>query len=113
MSIQITESAAEHIQKTLEQRGSGVGLRLGVRSQGCTGFAYVMDIADAVQDKDHVFEQHGVKVIIDELSLPILAGTEVDFVHKGLNRTFDFKNPNAEHYCGCGESFSLKTSGEQ
>lgn len=108
MSIQVTERAAEHIQNTLNKRGEGVGLRLGVRTQGCTGFAYVVEIADVIQDTDQVFEQHGVKVLVDAVSLPTLAGTQIDFVTKGLNRSFEFNNPNAEHYCGCGESFSLK-----
>lgn len=109
MSVTLTESAAEHILKTLSQRGKAIGLRVGVRPQGCTGYAYIVEIAESVQDSDRVFEQAGVKIIIDEASLPILEGTQLDYVTKGLNRSFEFNNPNAEHYCGCGESFSLKS----
>ncbi len=112
MSIALTESAAAHIQSTLAQRGKGIGLRLGVRAQGCTGYAYVVDLADEQQDSDEVFEQLGVKVLIDKASLPMLAGTQIDFVTKGLNRSFEFHNPNAEDYCGCGESFNLKSTQE-
>jgi iron-sulfur cluster assembly protein len=107
MPIQLTERAAQHIQQTLS-KGKGLGLRLGVRPQGCTGFAYVVSIAETQDPADQVFEHHGVKVLVDEKSLPYLKGTEIDFVSKGLNRSFEFNNPNAEHYCGCGESFSLK-----
>jgi len=110
MSIQLTESAAAHIKSTLAQRGKGIGLRLGVRAQGCTGYAYVVDLADDIKESDQVFEQQGVKVLIDNTSLPILTGTQIDFVTKGLNRSFEFNNPNAEHYCGCGESFNLKST---
>jgi iron-sulfur cluster assembly protein len=108
MAIQLTERAAEHIQKTLENSAAAIGLRLSVRKTGCTGFGYVVELADSIQESDQVFEQHGVKVIVDAVSLPTLEGTEVDFVTKGLNRSFEFRNPNAEHYCGCGESFSIK-----
>jgi nucleoside-diphosphate kinase len=108
MSIQVTERAAKHIQKTLNERDDAIGLRFGVRPQGCTGFAYVVEMANAIQETDQVFEQHGVKVIVDAVSLLSVAGTEIDFVTKGLNRTFEFHNPNVEHSCGCGESFSIK-----
>lgn len=109
MAITLTEAAAEHILKTLAERGKGLGLRLGTRAQGCTGYSYVIEIADEIQDTDQVFEQYGAKILVDPISLPILDGTQLDFVTKGLNRTFEFNNPKAEHYCGCGESFSIKS----
>lgn len=110
MSITLTDSALAHVSSILAQRGKGIGLRLGIRAQGCTGFAYVVDIADEQQEADQVFEQAGVKILVDASCLPMLAGTELDFVSKGLNRSFEFNNPNAESYCGCGESFNLKST---
>lgn len=109
MSITLTEQAAQHIRKTLSARENAIGLRVGVRTRGCTGFAYVIEMAEAIQADDHVFEHLGVKIVINEASLPILNGTELDYVSKGLNRSFEFNNPNAEHHCGCGESFSIKS----
>lgn len=107
MAISLTENAAHRVRDYLERRGHGVGLRLGVRKTGCSGWAYVLDYADEVADQDTVFEDHGVKVIIDEKSLELIDGTEVDFVKEGINEAFKFRNPNVTGECGCGESFSV------
>lgn len=117
MSIHLTESAAAHIRQTLSKRVGGVGLRFGVRTDGCSGYSYIIDVADSITVDDTVFEEHGVKVVVDKKSLPIVNDTTIDFVKSGLNTAFKFDNPHAEHYCGCGESFNLKSetqnSGEQ
>ena len=107
MTISLTESAAQRVKTFLSARGHGVGLRLGVRKTGCSGFAYVINYADQVQPTDLVFEDRGVKVFIDPASLSLLAGTQVDFVKQGLNEAFRFRNPNVKGECGCGESFSV------
>ena len=107
MAITLTEAAASRIQTFLEQRGKGVGLRLGVRTSGCSGMAYVIEFVDEVDEVDQVFEDHGIKVIIDPKSLIYLDGTEVDFAREGLNEGFKFNNPNAANECGCGESFTV------
>ena len=107
MAITLTESAAERVKTFLEQRGKGVGLRLGVRTSGCSGMAYVLEFVDAVEDNDVVFECHGVKVIVDPKSLLYLDGTELDFGKEGLNEGFKFNNPNVKDECGCGESFTI------
>jgi len=107
MGITITELAANRINTFLESRGKGVGLRLGVKTTGCSGMAYVIEFADEIQDEDQVYEDRGVKVIIDPKSLLYLDGTEVDFVKEGLNEGFKFNNPNAKDECGCGESFTV------
>lgn len=107
MAISLTESAAHRVRDYLTRRGRGVGLRVGVRKTGCSGWAYVLDYADEVADQDTVFEDHGVKVIIDEKSLELIDGTEVDFVKEGINEAFKFRNPNVTGECGCGESFSV------
>lgn len=107
MAISLTEPAAERVRNYLESRGSGVGLRIGVRKTGCNGFAYVINYADAVTDADRVFEDRGVKVVVDEDSLALIDGTEIDFVKEGLNEAFRFRNPNISGECGCGESFSV------
>jgi iron-sulfur cluster assembly protein len=108
MTIHVTTSAAEHIRKSLTKRGAGLGLRVKVKPDGCSGYSYVVDYADVIEAEDTVFDDQGVKIIIDAKSLPLLDGTEIDFVSKGLNRSLEFHNPHAEHLCGCGESFSLK-----
>ncbi|MEX0430844.1 HesB/IscA family protein [Spiribacter insolitus] len=108
MTIQLTERAADHIRDALARQGSGMGLRLGVRTSGCSGFMYTVDYADAVADDDTLVEQHGVSVVIDRKSLPFLEGVEVDFVREGLNERFSFRNPNVTAECGCGESFSVQ-----
>jgi len=107
MSISLTESAATRVRTFLSSRGHGVGLRLGIRKTGCSGFAYVVNYADEVKPDDLVFEDHGVKVFVDPRSLPLLDGTIVDFVKQGLNEAFRFRNPNVKGECGCGESFSV------
>jgi len=108
MAIALTESAAKHIETMLQKRGSGIGLRLGTRKSGCTGFAYVVDYADDVSDDDVVFESHGVKVVVDKQSLSNIDGTEVDYMKtNAINEGFEFRNPNIKDMCGCGESFSV------
>ena len=107
MSVSLTESAANRVTSFLANRGKGVGLRLGVRTSGCSGMAYVLEFADVINEDDVVFEDHGVKVIIDGKSLVYLDGTEVDFVKEGLNEGFKFNNPNVNSECGCGESFHV------
>ena len=108
MSISLTTSAAERVRSYLQRRGHGVGLRLGVRKTGCSGFAYVVDYADEIRDGDVVFDDaQGVKVVVDAEALGLLDGTEVDFVRDGLNEAFRFRNPNVSGECGCGESFSV------
>src|SRR5215831_365255 len=107
MSISLTESAANRVKTFLTSRGHGVGLRLGVRKTGCSGFAYVINYADNVEPDDLVFEDRGVKVFVDRASLALIDGTQVDFVKQGLNEAFRFRNPNVKGECGCGESFSV------
>jgi iron-sulfur cluster assembly protein len=108
MAIELTPAAAQRVQTMLDRRGHGVGLRLGTRKSGCSGFAYVVDYADEVGADDRVFESHGVKVVVDRASLPALDGMEVDFVRSNLlNEGFEFRNPNVKESCGCGESFSV------
>jgi iron-sulfur cluster assembly protein len=107
MSIRLTESAAKQVQGQLNKRGSGLGLRLGVRESGCSGYAYVIDFADKLEGNDTVFEEHGVKVIINEDSLSFLDGLELDFAREGINSAFKFNNPNVTDACGCGESFTV------
>ena len=107
MSISLTESAATRIRSFLAARGHGIGLRLGVRKTGCSGFAYVVNYADAQQTDDVVFEDRGVRVFVDPSSLKLIDGTIVDFVKQGLNEAFRFQNPNVKGECGCGESFSV------
>jgi len=107
MAISLTEPAAERVRTHLESRGTGIGLRIGVKKTGCNGFAYVVNYADDVSETDRVFEDRGVTVIVDEESLALIDGTEVDFVKEGLNEAFRFRNPNVSGECGCGESFSV------
>lgn len=107
MAITLTEKAADRIKNFLAQRGKGIGLRLGVKTTGCSGMAYVMEYVDAIEDSDVVFEDHGVKVIINPKSLVYLDGTELDYAREGLNEGFRFNNPNVKDMCGCGESFNV------
>ena len=108
MAIQLTESAARHVEKMLKQRPQSVGLRLGTRKSGCTGFAYEVDYADEIGAGDQVFESHGVKLVVASESLPMLDGMTIDFGKTNiLNEGFDFINPNIKEMCGCGESFSV------
>lgn len=108
MTIQLTERAADHIRQSLSRHGGGIGLRLGVRTSGCSGLMYTVDYADQVASDDTLIEQHGVSVVIDRKSLPFLEGLEVDFVREGLNERFSFRNPNVTAECGCGESFAVQ-----
>jgi iron-sulfur cluster assembly protein len=107
MSITLTEKAAGQVAKQLQKRGKGLGLRLGVKKSGCTGFAYVVDYADAIEPDDRVFEQHGVKLIVRNQDLAYLDGVEVDYRREGINEAFKFHNPNVTATCGCGESFAV------
>ena len=107
MTVSLTESAADRVRSFLESRGRGVGLRLGVKKTGCSGFAYVVNYADEVGAADVVFEDRGVRVIVDTESLRYVDGTEIDFVRQGLNEAFKFRNPNVRGECGCGESFNV------
>lgn len=107
MSITLTEAAADRVQRFIEKRGRGIGVRLGVRKTGCSGYAYVIDFADSVDDGDAVFEDQEVKVVVARDHLPFLDGTELDFTREGLNETFVFRNPNVKEECGCGESISF------
>jgi iron-sulfur cluster assembly protein len=107
MAITLTDTAAERVKQFLAERGSGVGLRVGVKTTGCSGLAYVVDLVDMVGDGDQVFETHGVKVIVDAESIPYLQGTTIDFRREGLNEGFSYDNPNVKSLCGCGESFGV------
>jgi len=107
MTIQLTESAARRIENQLQKRGKGLGLRVGVKKSGCSGFAYVLDYADEVSAGDEVFEQHGAKVVVKSEHLPVLQGLTLDFQKQGLNEAFKFLNPNVKGECGCGESFTV------
>ena len=107
MAVTLTEKAAKHINRYLERRGKGVGLRFGVRTTGCSGLAYKLEYVDDVAPEDIVFEGHGVKVLIDPKSLAYIDGTELDFVREGLNEGFKFNNPRERDRCGCGESFRI------
>jgi iron-sulfur cluster assembly protein len=107
MSITLTENAARHVSASLAKRGKGVGLRLGVKRSGCSGFAYNVEYADALGPDDVEFESHGVRIIVGLKDLPYVQGTEVDYAREGLNAAFRFSNPNVRDSCGCGESFNV------
>lgn len=107
MSITITESAAAQVARQLQKRGAGLGLRLGIKKSGCTGFAYVIDFADEADSADTVFDQHGVKVLIRKDDLPALEGLVIDYRREGISEAFKFDNPNVKAMCGCGESFAV------
>lgn len=107
MGITLTEAAAERVKSFMEQRGKGVGLRLAVKTTGCSGMAYVMEYADVIEDDDVVFDDRGVKVLVSPKSLVYLDGTELDYAKEGLNEGFKFNNPNVKDMCGCGESFNV------
>jgi len=107
MAITMTAKAAEHVSKHLAQRGKGLGVRVGVRTSGCSGLAYVLEFVDSAEDGDKIFEDRGLKIVVDEKSLAYLDGTELDFVTEGLNEGFKFTNPNVSGECGCGESFNV------
>ena len=107
MAVTLTDRAADHVQRYMQKRGKGVGLRLGVRTTGCSGLAYKLEFADEILPEDQTFESNGVRVLIDPKSLAYLDGTELDFVREGLNEGFKFNNPNEKDRCGCGESFTV------
>ena len=107
MSITITQTAAKHVNEHLMSRGTGIGLRLGVKTTGCSGLAYVIEFADKVENDDKVFENNGIKLIINPKSYVYLKGTELDFGKEGLNEGFKFNNPNVKDICGCGESINV------
>lgn len=107
MAITLTPAAANRVSTFLANRGKGIGLRLGIKTSGCSGLAYVLEFADQINEDDEVFEDQGVKVIVDAKSLVYLDGTQLDFVKEGLNEGFKFTNPNVKGECGCGESFNV------
>ena len=106
-AITLTPAAADRVRHFIAERSHGVGLRLGVRKTGCSGFAYVVNYAEAVEPGDQVFDSYGIRVLVDADSLRLIDGTEIDFVRQGLNEAFRFRNPNVRGECGCGESFSV------
>lgn len=107
MTVSITQNAAERVRIFMSKRGNGVGLRIGVKKTGCSGYAYVVDYAVSINPDDVVFEEYGVKVVVDPKSLELIDGTKVDFVKDGMNEVFRFRNPKVKGECGCGESFSI------
>lgn len=107
MAVTLTEKAANHVQSFLARRGKGLGLRLGVRTSGCSGMAYKLEFVDRLNPEDVQFESHGVTVVVDPKSLPYVDGTELDYAREGLNEGFKFYNPNVKDQCGCGESFNV------
>ncbi len=109
MAITLTQNAANRVRQFIEQEGHGVGLRLGVKRTGCSGWAYKVDLADEISPEDNVFEEHGVKVFVDPKAMELVDGTTIDFVTQGLNREFRFRNPNVTDECGCGESFTVSS----
>ena len=107
MAITLTESAAKHINSQIDKSGQGVGLRVGVKKSGCSGFAYTLEIAQEARESERVFESHGAKVLVDDASLPFLDGTQIEYAQQGLGYAFKFNNPNVKNQCGCGESFAV------
>jgi iron-sulfur cluster assembly protein len=107
MAVTITEQAADRVKSFLDSRGNGIGIRLGVKTAGCSGMAYVIEFADSVEPEDIVYEDKGVKIIVDSKSLIYVDGTEMDYQKQGLNEGFAFNNPNVKDACGCGESFTI------
>lgn len=107
MGVTLSANAARHVSNFIEKRGKGVGIRLGVKTSGCSGMAYKLEFVDDTEAEDIIFESHGVKVVVDPKSLAYLEGTELDFVKEGLNEGFRFNNPNVKDQCGCGESFNV------
>jgi iron-sulfur cluster assembly protein len=107
MGVTLSEAAAKHVAGFIAKRGKGIGIRLGVKTSGCSGMAYKLEFADSAEPDDIVFDSHGLKVLIDPKSLPYLEGTELDYTREGLNEGFKFNNPNVKDQCGCGESFHV------
>lgn len=106
MSISLSAPAAKHVADFIAKRGKGLGVRLGVKTTGCSGLAYRIEFADAALPEDLVFESHGIKILVDPKSLPYIDGTELDYTREGMNEGFKFNNPNVKAECGCGESFT-------
>ncbi len=106
-NISLSDRAASHIRTYLAKHGGGIGLRIGVKPTGCSGYKYVVETAENVADTDKTFESRGITIVVDDQSIAYLAGTELDYVQEGLNEGFRFKNPNVDETCGCGESFSI------
>lgn len=107
MAVTLTDAAARHVSGMINKRGQGLGIRIGTKKSGCTGFAYEVDYADCIEERDQVFESHGVKVYVDAKSLSYIDGTQLDYAKEGLNEGFKFANPNEKATCGCGESFTV------
>lgn len=107
MAVTMTEAAAKHVSNFIAKRGKGIGIRLGVKTSGCSGMAYKLEFADSTEAEDVVFDTHGLKVLVDPRSLPYIDGTELDYAKEGLNEGFKFNNPNIKDQCGCGESFTV------
>jgi iron-sulfur cluster assembly protein len=107
MTVTLTAAAAKHISNFIAKRGKGIGIRLGVKTSGCSGMAYKLEFADAAEPEDVVFDTQGLKIIVDPRSLPYIDGTELDYAKEGLNEGFKFNNPNIKDQCGCGESFTV------
>jgi len=107
MAVTLSERAAQHVAGFLAKRGKGAGIRLGVRTTGCSGMAYKLEFADEIPEGDEIYESHGVKIFVDPKSLPYIDGTELDYAREGLNEGFKFNNPNVKNECGCGESFNV------
>jgi iron-sulfur cluster assembly protein len=105
--IKLTDSAVKRVREMIEKKGSGIGLRIGVTESGCSGYSYALDYAEEASDSDIIIEQDGVRVVVDQNSMPMLNDMELDFVKQGLNQSFKFNNPNVVSSCGCGESFSV------
>jgi iron-sulfur cluster assembly protein len=108
MTITLTEAAAKQIRSQLAKRGKGLGLRVGVKNVGCSGFAYTYELADELRAGDQLFENHGATLVVDPTSLAYIDGARLDFITEGLKQAFKFENPNVDSACGCGESFNLK-----
>ncbi|HZP64748.1 MAG TPA: iron-sulfur cluster assembly accessory protein [Rudaea sp.] len=111
MAIQLTQAARQRMQNFLAANPAAAGVRFGVRKTGCSGYAYLVEIADRVAANDRVIEQDGIRLVVDDKSLPLVDGTEIDFARHGLNATFVFRNPNVTGECGCGESFTVDEQG--
>ena len=107
MAVSITDTAAQHVSRQLAARGHGLGIRVGVKTTGCSGMGYVLEFVDKLEVGDRVFEDNGIKIIVDPKSLVYIDGTEMDYIKQGVNEGFEFRNPNAKAECGCGESFSV------
>ncbi|MDR4516002.1 MAG: iron-sulfur cluster assembly accessory protein [Nitrosomonas sp.] len=110
MTITLTERAARQIRQQIVKRGSGIALRIGIKKSGCSGFSYAYDLADEIKKDDRLFLSQDTQVVVNENDLPFVNGSEIDYVHEGLSSFYKLNNPNIDHACGCGESFSLKES---